>query len=512
MAKLLTRQQRIQMGAQRVAEPEALPIAVTGWNTRDVLTGMSATDAIILDNWYPDANGLTLRQGYITWATGLGAGAVPTLAEYNFGGTRKLLAASGGKFFDVSAQGAVGAALASGFGRDWWNTIAFNQKLFFFNGTDTPQVFDGAAFSNTGLTGPGSVANWLGGTAYQNRLFLIERNRTGFWFGPLLGISGACTFFDFSMLTELGGTLTAIVTFSYDGGAGVFDYIAFALSSGEIFIYSGTDPSNANTWSLVGKYRISAAINQRAVVRYGGEAYITTANDHVALQQGLVALRTGLLPPRTKASGAVAAAVLANSGADGWQALYYPKGRRILFNVPNTNGTFDQHVYNTTNDAWCRFKAMPAATFGTFKDNLYFGGSTGGVVYQADIGNLDNGVQAVQAFGQQAWNLFGSSERKIVKSVRPVVQSVGAVVYDFGIGFDYTTISTPIVASSPPLGSPWDVSPWDTSPWSSEAQIDPRWRVGGGTGHAVGWALAISAMQAVTWLRTDVWLEEGDSL
>lgn len=512
MGRILTRQQRIELGAQRVAQPNAVPIAISGWNTRDVLTGMSETDAVLLDNFYPDANGLTMRQGFVPYASGIGSGTVPTLVEYNAGASRKFLAAGGGKIFDISSSGPVGSPLASGFARDWWNTIHFNAHTFFFNGQDTPQDYNGSTIANTTLTGPSNPANWVGGTAYQNRLYLIEKNRQGFWFGPLLGVSGPCTFFDLSMLTDLGGNVVNVGTYSYDGGAGVFDYICFLMNTGEIFVYSGTDPSLAANWQLVGKFRISPSVNIRAAVRYGGELYITTSNDHIGVQQGLVALRTGLTPPRTKVSNAVAAAVAANPNADGWQALYYTNGRRILFNIPNTDGTFDQHIYNTTNDGWCRFRGHPSATWGLFKDKLYFGASSGGIVYQADTGNLDFGTQAIVAVGQQAWNLFGSAERKLVHAVRPIIQSLGTVGFGFGVGFDYAPINTPVVTSAPLIGSPWDVSPWDVSPWSAEFAVDPTWHSAQGDGHAMSWTLAIAARQPVAWLRTDLWTEEGQGL
>src|SRR5579883_989554 len=97
MARIMTRQQRLALGRARRALPQPVPIAITGWNTRDALTAMAPTDAVTLDNWYPDANGLTMRQGYTPYATGVGTGTVATLAEFNAGSTRKLIAAGSGK-------------------------------------------------------------------------------------------------------------------------------------------------------------------------------------------------------------------------------------------------------------------------------------------------------------------------------------------------------------------------------------------------------------------------------
>src|ERR1700744_1142402 len=97
MAKLMTRQQRLQIAQQPVAvAPPSVGGPIKGWNTRDALTAMDPLDAVQLDNWYPDASGINMRNGYVVYATGLGSGTVQTLAEYNAGSVRKLLAAASG--------------------------------------------------------------------------------------------------------------------------------------------------------------------------------------------------------------------------------------------------------------------------------------------------------------------------------------------------------------------------------------------------------------------------------
>jgi hypothetical protein len=145
-----------------------------------------------------------------------------------------------------------------------------------------------------------------------------------------------------------------------------------------------------------------------------------------------------------------------------------------------------------------------------FKNRLYFG-APNGTVNLADSGNMD-GTQPIVAVSQQAWNKLQNAQRKRVSAARPVVRSTGAIAYEFAIGFDYSALNIPIPVHTPADGPPWDTSPWDTSPWSSEVTIDPRWRVGGGTGTAVALGLTVAATQAVSWLRTDLRLESGSAL
>src|SRR5262245_6208650 len=145
---ILSRSQRLQLAAQAQAQPISVPAPITGWNARDALDEMAPTDALLLDNWYPDAQGVVVRSGFVPYASGLGTAPLRTLAEFSAGATRKFLAACAGKFYDVSVAGPVGAPLASGFASDAWQWAPFLSRLFFVNGADTPQVYDGTTFAN----------------------------------------------------------------------------------------------------------------------------------------------------------------------------------------------------------------------------------------------------------------------------------------------------------------------------------------------------------------------------
>jgi hypothetical protein len=521
MVKLMTRQQRVALGQAPVAvAPPSVPAPIKGWNTRDALTAMDPLDAVQLDNWYPDTSGLNLRNGYVPYATGLGGSAVETLAEYNANAIRKLLAAGDGSIFDVSANGAVGAPLASGFTSNAWQTEQFLQKLFFCNGADTMQVFDGTTLAASTFTGV-TLSTLIGVKQYQQRLYFWQANSTGFWYAPLNAILGALNFYDLSAFSPDGGNLVAVTTYSHDGGNGVLDFVVFIMSSGWALIYYGNDPSTNLNWQMIGRYRIAPPVNIRSVCNYGGEAFVTTFDDHVALSAELEALKDGRLAPRSKISSAVQAAVAANPSGFGWQALYYTKGRRLIFNVPNSNGTFYQHIQNTAVSyqdpqtgrivsPYCRFVNMNAYCWGLYKDNLFFGGA-GGVVYQADTGTLDV-LGAVEAVGQQAWNVFQSPARKRGTDIRPIIQSYGSLSYTLSVGWDYNELNIQDQISASAVGSPWDISPWDTSPWSPDFEVSTSWYSSAGDGVAQGWAISLAATNSVSWLRTDFRGEIGNAL
>jgi hypothetical protein len=492
-------------GQQALSEPMPMRPAMTGWNTRDDLDGMDPTDAITMDNWYADAGGLLTRKGSVPYATGL-TGQCETIAEYFSGTSHKLIACSGGSIYDVT--GGTVASLASGFGSNVWITTNFSGRLFMANGVDAVQAINGAAIASAAFTGPPS--NPVGVVTFRGRLYFWLNNSPVFWYAPLGNVTGALASFDLSTIAQFGGNILTLTNFSHDGGDGVTNMFAIVMTTGEVILYLGNDPSTTATWNISGKYKLGAPINARSVAAYGGDVYLTTLDDHVALQEQLTALKVGQTPPRSKITGAVLAAITQNPGGYGFQAMYYGKGRRVIFNAPSidTPGTYEQHVYNTSNQAWQRFVGMSALCWCEFQGNLFFGKSDGSV-WQADTGDNDNGA-AIVCNCQQAWNALNMPAGKQAVGVRPIVQALAGQPYVFNVGYDYQPLVMAISGLlTPGTAAIWDVAMWDVSQWTGEAVINPGIYAAAGTGTAVSFALQASAMSRLVWMRTDLVVQQS---
>ena len=516
MAPPLGMKQRIAQGAQAITAPTSIPAPVGGWNTRDELDAMDALDAVTMDNFFPDSQGVKVRGGDAVWATGLGASPVETLAQYQNGATHKFLAACGGSVFDASASGAVGAAIHTGYTNNRWQTTNFLGKMFLVNGADNAQIYDGSTLADASFSGV-TLSNLVGVVQYQQRLFFWENNGTGVWYAQLNSISGALAFFDLSVFVPSGGVMVGATTITHDGGNGVLDFIAFIFSSGHVILYLGNDPALVSGFQQIGLYRLSPPVSPRAIATYGGESYITTYDDYLGLQSQLAALRVGQLPPRSKISGAVQAAIIANKDAFGWQAIYYPKGRRLIYNVPNVDGTFDQHVCNTAlpNTPWCRYQGLNASCWGLFGDNIFFGGANG-IVYQAEVGGTQDDGSPISATVQQAWNKINIPSGKRISAVQPIVQSTEGS-FTFSIGYDYQpfSIATPqdLVGMEITDDAGVAITDDDGVPITTGASgIQPRWHAAGGIGTAFSFGMNLLSAGQTSWLRTDFRFEQTQGL
>jgi len=508
MPPRISRLDRIIQASQPLTQPIPLRPPMTGWNTRDDFDGMEPTDAVQMDNWYADAGGLNTRKGTQPWCAGMG-GPVNTVAEYYTGTIRKLIAMAAGNIYDASSS--TPATLAGGFHDSAWSTQNFSGKLFMANRSpgDAVQALTGSTVVNAGFTGP--PTHPIGVFLFKTRLYFWCANSPVFWYAGLAAVTGALSAFDISQVAQHGGNILCLTNFSHDGGDGVTNMFAIVMTTGEIILYLGSDPGLTSDWQLAGKYKLAAPIDARSVAAYGGDVYLTTLDDHVALQEQLTALKVGQTPPRSKISGAVRDALVANPTGFGYQALYYGRGRRVEFNVPNVDGTYDQHIYNTSNQSWQRFQGRNGISWCEYNANLMFGRADGSV-WQADIGTTDNGA-SIACTAQQAWSALSIPTSKRLAGARPIVSVVQNQRYTFSVGYDYKPV---VVQISPPglTAYPlWDVTRWDTSLWTADqVPVDLAVHAAAGTGTVISFALSCSALTALTWMRTDLVIEAAKQI
>ena len=495
-----------QQAFQGKNQPTFIPAPIGGLNTRDALVAMPPTDAVDLDNWFPTVGKVSVRGGYTEHATGVGISTsdVDMLASYRTRGLSFLIAAANGELWNVTALGAA-VSLGSGFTSNFWQWTNYKELIYFANGADTVQVFDGTTLGASTFTGP-TLTAVKGCHVFKNRIYFWENDDPNFWFSALDATSGAMTEFPLSVVGTTGGNLLAMVTWTIDSGTGPDDFAVFIMTTGEIIVYQGSNPGDADDWSLVGIYHIPQPINIRTNIKVDGDIIIMTIDDYYSLTE---ILKAGRHQP-TKLTGAVQA-VAGNSAFTGWGSVYFKD--MIIMNIPtdqSDTSEMDQHVVNRATGAACRYKDIPARSWVEHEEKLYFGG-TDGRVFQAENGDDDDGA-SIEADGQSAWNPFNNPQRKRTCLVRPLIESVGQINYEFGLGFDFEQIVTDPAAVSPVTGAEWDVAEWDVSFWAPDSVIGKRWRVARGSGDHVSIRLRVNAMQEISWLRTDYRSEIGKNL
>ncbi|MFZ4761281.1 MAG: hypothetical protein ACOYK8_00500 [Alphaproteobacteria bacterium] len=467
---------------------------VKGWMDSENIAAMNAASAIRLDNWFPETDRVRLRRGYNVYATGLGTAAVEALMDYAAGGSRKLLAAANGKIYDITNGSVV--ELASGFSSNRWQHVNVNNRLIMVNGVDAPQIYDGTSLSAMSITGSGlSVSSLIGVNLFKGRLYFTQQNSLKFWYLPVNAIAGTAVSFDLSFMCRLGGSLQAIGTWTRDGGDGADDIIVFITDRGEVLLYDGADPSSATDWSLIGVFRVGAPVGRRCLIKAGGDLGVIVEDGFLPLNQVLPYDRG--VAQKLAISSAITnnlnEAVRLYKGNFGWQAVPYPRGHMLLFNIPTREGIeSQQYVMNSLSGAWCRFTGMNAACWTIFEDKLYFGGMDGRV-YLADNGYHDNGA-AIMGDMKTAFN-YAPPRQKLKRFTlcRPLLSSDGNPSFSLDAQVDFDDSTSLSVFSSPSATgtASWDNVNWDIADWAGLAETARNWLAINGLGYAVSLRLRL---------------------
>jgi len=487
--------------AKESSKSKSLPPPVGGWDTREALADMPIKNAVILDNWFPSTDKVTLRRGHSSHATGM-SGTVESLIEYvPLTGSGKLFAANAGNIYDVSSAGAVGGAVVSGQTNNRWQYVNMGtgggQFVRLFNGADTPQLYNGSAWATTAITGP-TAANLIWGNLHQRRLWCGEKDSLSAWYLGVNSISGAATEFPLAGIASLGGYIMAMGTWTRDAGDGQDDVGVFLTSEGEAIVYSGTDPSAAATWGLVGVFRIGKPIGRRCMIKAGADLVMVTQDGFVTAATILSVDRaqTERVALSAQINKAVNDAVRDYGSVFGWEPYIYTKGTMLIFNVPKTTVIAYQYVFNTITGAPCRFTGINAYCWGSLNDNAYFGGADG-VVYKFDTGNNDNGT-SINGDALQAFSYFGSpGTNKAFKLVEPIFESVANPEAALDLNTDFQIKApTGVSVPSPTAAAKWGVAKWGFGVWGGANQIYRGWRGTRGIGRAASLRVRVSTTSA----------------
>ena len=272
--------QRKSQGLQ-VTETKSVPAPVGGWNTRDPLAAMPATDAVVLENFFPSASSVDLRKGAQNWVTGFAA-APQSLFGYNSPTGGKLFAATATSIYNVTASGTLGAVVDT-ITNPYFSTTNFTiiggSYLVAVNGIDKLRLYDGTNWATIdGVSVPAitglATTELTFVDVIKRKLWFAQKNSLSAWYLPTASIGGALTEFPLGQIFGRGGYLMAFTNWTIDGGDGSDDYTVFVSSEGEVAVYKGSDPASATTFQHVGTYYIGEPLGRNCLSKYGGDVLL----------------------------------------------------------------------------------------------------------------------------------------------------------------------------------------------------------------------------------------------
>lgn len=511
-------------GKNRISQPATLPAPIGGWNTRDALPIMDPRFASVMDNWFPDSDGVKLRGGS-KLQSGVTSEIPKRVASLEAGAVSKLLAFSVTKIWDVSA--AIAVQLGTGFATYDWDTALIDNRLVMVNGTDE-QTYDGTTLAALAFTGHPAGGGFVGCLNFAKRALYWQPNSQTFYYCTTAGAyQGALLSFDLSTILTVGGSIIAMQSWSVSGGADTAsDLLAIFFSGGEVVIYSGTDPGS--DFALQARFHLAPLLSRRMALKFGGDVIMGTIDGYFPLSR---ALALGALTDQISISDAIQPSIrkaaVAAAASPYWRGVLYSfgdtdgKGGMLIFNAPGgfTAGGVEivyQHIMNTRTGAWCRFQGLNAYDWAIWKNRPFF--CAAGGVYEFNVGTADVTASAttpITGLALQAYSDLGfPGVDKKINGVRPIVMSDGPIPIGIGIAADYAGF--PVIganASNVVAGPDWNTTAWNVADWGQGAAIQKSWAHVPADGEMLALGVKIiTASQAVTWYSTKFLLEPGTVL
>jgi hypothetical protein len=455
---------------------DTTPPPVGGLNLVTSIAALQATDALAAENviCFPDR--VEMRSGASTHVTNF-LNPVRGLWPYKGPSSTTLWATTDVGVYDVTSAGAVGAsaiALTNGYTTTTTLATGAGNYLFVANGTDTMKQYDGAAWTAIAAFGGLNTQNVCALETYKQRMFLLEKNTLTLWYLAVNSIAGAATSYPLGAIFRKGGAVKAIGTWSLDAGTGPDDLLAVATTAGEVAIFSGTDPSSINTWSLKGVFEIGVPVGTNCLYKYGGDLIYLAENGAYPLSKALLSAAIDKSQQITFKIQPLFSTLVTNYGSNtGWQALALPDVPILLLNIPGTpSGT--QLCMHAQSGAWSTFSGWQANCVARMGTQLYFGTATG--VSKGLVGADDFGANIV-ATCMSGYVRFKYGGFKHVEAVQSIFQSNGQFSYTLGIANDFNRDPTTTTVTGSNLASLWGTGQWGTSLWSSSALLTKEWRV-----------------------------------
>lgn len=509
---------------QRITTVSSYPSPVGGWNTRDPLAAMKPTEAISLDNWFPQTGHVEIRGGSSSHATGM-TGNGKTLMVYNaMAGTAQMFCATASGIFNVSSAGAVGASvLARTNGKIQWKMFGdgTNNWLIACNGVDAPAYYNGTTWTAvTGATSPAltgiTTTKLVSPIVYKGRLMFLEVDSLSFWYLSSGIAGGALTEFDLSAEFKRGGYIVAAENWTRDAGDGADDVMVFVSSQGEAVVYQGNDPSSAANWSKIGTFFVGKPIGRKCMTQWGGDLVLLTENGtfpmSAAMQSAVIDYKQAL---SFKIETAFTDAARSYGSVYGWTIVVFPLRNALIVNVPQVEDqeTHKQYVMNTITKSWCRFLEWEAEDFVVYNNDLYYCDGTS--VIKAWTGMNDQGSN-IEAYAKQSFNFYNSPGLlKQFKLFRPLLSVNGTISYLVDIDVDFE--DNPIAGQasySASAGAQWDVSQWDQAYWAASYTVVKEWATPSEwTGYCAASKLkVVTNLLEARWAGTDMMWEPAGVL
>jgi len=451
-----------------------IPAPVGGWNAKDALPVMDPSEAIILDNVFPEANLCRVIGGGAVTDSIASNGYFETFADYYSatGGAFGIVVDSDNFRLVSSAGTFTGSTFSSGGVRRWQHTNMNNSVIFVSTGAN-PVLYNGTSWSNPSYTGTSLVVTTLSNIdTYKSRLYFVQDSSLVIWYGGLRATSGALTAYDITGIVRRGGSIVYAGSVTKDAYGGLVEFFVIVTDQGEVLFFTGDNPGASN-WSISGRAQIGVPLGKRAFCQKQSDLLIATTEGIVSTN-ALIDSGHEAEFITDKIQNVYNKSATAATSYDGWELKYWPSGHMLILNVPQSYpNDVQQYVMNTFTGAWCRFKGIQASALCPLRNKLFYSvkSASSNQIVQFDVGDTPPADIEIQSAYLPLGNPYSIKQ---VKRIRPFFVCPKPFQYYLECSADfepktYENLLRGAAAIETAWGSPW------ASAWSTGSSVNPAY-------------------------------------
>jgi hypothetical protein len=328
-----------------MAQPRevTLPLPLRGLFAPSKSAEVNGMFAGELSNWQSDGVSIETRTPYLVTTERTALQRVP----YEFGASARYVLLTP----EVAVAG--GASLTRAFdGRA--SHAAISSQVVIADGLGDPFRYTGTSFEPCAFTftvPDVDAASFDGVVAHQGRLYFWKSNGDlEFYYGGVGAVTGPLERFPLGRLGSITGEMVAAVSLSVDAGQNTNDALCIFTSTGEIVVYGGSNPGDANDWNLITVVKASPPLGRDAFAKVGTDVWMITPMGVISIQKSI---SEGILALAGAVSAAISAEVLAlvRAGQADWQMHTAADGSMVILNRVDAAGA-RQFCYLTNTKSW----------------------------------------------------------------------------------------------------------------------------------------------------------------
>lgn len=233
-------------------------------------------------------------------------------------------------------------------------SATLSNTLIMVDGGGTIITFNGAAFADAAFTtDTGKSAGEFDGVfAHHDRPYFWDSasDDVEFYTGDVGAVTGALTRYPLGRLGNIRGRIIGMGALTVNAGHGMNDVLCIFMSSGQMVLYEGLDPTDPNDWRLLARVPAAAPVSSRSFEPVGSDLWMLSKSGLVSVRDSLSNGQLALVSTISRPISEQIIKRLEQGGGE-WQIFASPDGSMVLLNRYES-GAAEQWIYWVESRSW----------------------------------------------------------------------------------------------------------------------------------------------------------------